>query len=132
MATVLPASGFAWDSAAAAQIPATYPLQASATITGGQVLAVTGAGTVGPAGASSTAVIGYAIDDAANGAMTNVLTYGPVLTCTASGSITAGAQCIAAAAGQVATIGAATFEKIIGTALDTVTNGQLVRVVMKS
>lgn len=39
-------------------------LKASATITGGQVVAVSGSGTVAPAGADSTAWVGVASNDA--------------------------------------------------------------------
>lgn len=135
MASVQPPGGWAVNGPInfSSALPATYPLTASATITGGQMLAVSGPGTVAPAGASSTAVIGYAVDDCANGAVCNVLLLGgPVVTATASGSITAGAQCIAAAAGAVATIGAATFEKIIGVALDSPTTGQPFRLALRS
>jgi hypothetical protein len=131
MATVTPLSGFGGaGTQTGAQTGVLFPLTASATITGGQVVAVSGSGTVAPAGAASAAVIGYAIDDAASGTNTFVLTRGPVSQSTASGGITAGAQVVSAASGAVATIGANTFEKILGTALDTVTTGQPIRWVM--
>ncbi|WP_200213364.1 capsid cement protein [Micromonospora coerulea] len=102
-------------------------LTASATITADQVLAVTGSGTVGPAGAASAAVVGIAISGAASGAPVTMFAPGGVWSSTASGGITAGTKLVSGAAGTVATIGANTFEKIIGTALDTVSNGQTVR-----
>lgn len=98
-------------------------LTASATITAGQVLEVTGSGTVGPAGAASTAVCGVAVGAAASGAPVRVFMPGGAWTSTASGGITAGARVIAGAAGTVATIGANTFATMIGTALTTATTG---------
>ena len=44
-----------------------------------------------------------------------------------AGAITAGAKLVSGAGGTVATIGANLVDKLIGTALDTVSNGQLVR-----
>jgi len=102
---------------------------ASATITEGQLLEVTGDGTLGPAGAASAAVVGYALAGAASAAPVKALMFGPVLSITSSGAITAGAKVVAAAAGVVATIGANTFEKIVGTALTTAA-GNVVRAVM--
>lgn len=77
--------------------------QASATITAGQILEVSGSGTVGPAGAASVKVVGVAATDAASG---DKVTYfaGGVQHCPASGAITAGARVdtVAAGAGVVA------------------------------
>ena len=103
---------------------------ASATITADQLLAVSGDGTLAPAGAASAAVVGVALADAASGAPVKALMYGPVVTVINSGGITAGAKVVSAAAGQVATIGANTFEKIVGTALTTATTGNPIKVVM--
>lgn len=76
-------------------------LEASATITGGQLVEVTGSGTVGPAGAASVKVVGVAAFDAASG--DNVTIYaGGVQHVLASGAITAGAVVQAGAAGTVA------------------------------
>jgi hypothetical protein len=105
---------------------------ASATITADQLLEVSGSGTLGPAGAASVAVVGIALAGAASAAPVSALFFGPVITVVNSGGVTAGAKVVAAAAGQVATIGANTFEKIIGTALDTATTGNTVRMVMHS
>jgi Uncharacterized conserved protein (DUF2190) len=102
---------------------------ASATITEGQLLEVTGDGTLGPAGAASAAVVGVALTGAASAAPVKALMFGPVLSITSTGAITAGAKVVAGAAGVVATIGANTFEKIVGTALTTAA-GNVVRVVM--
>lgn len=102
---------------------------ASATITEGQLLEVSGDGTLGPAGAASAAVVGVALAGAASAAAVKALMFGPVLSITSSGAITAGAKVVAGAAGVVTTIGANTFEKIAGTALTTAA-GNVVRVVM--
>jgi hypothetical protein len=96
---------------------------ASATITTGQVLEVTGSGTLGPAGAASTATVGMAVGNAASGAPVRLYTANGVWSSTASGGITAGARLVAGAAGTVATIGANTFQTMIGTALTTALNG---------
>lgn len=103
---------------------------ASATITADQLLEVSGTGTLGPAGAASVSVVGIALAGAASAAPVKALMFGPVVTVINSGGVTAGAKVVAAAAGQVATIGAGTFEKIVGTALDTATTGNPLRVVM--
>jgi hypothetical protein len=102
---------------------------ASATITADQLLEVSGDGTLGPAGAASAAVVGIALAGAASAAPVKALMFGPVLSVTSTGAITAGAKVVAGAAGVVATVGANTFEKIVGTALTTAA-GNVVRVVM--
>jgi Uncharacterized conserved protein (DUF2190) len=80
---------------------------ASATITGGQLLAVSGSDTVGPAGANSIAVVGVAAHDAASGEKLTV--FSPkIAVLTASGAITAGAQVVPAAAGAVSALAAVT------------------------
>jgi len=50
-----------------------YTSQASATITGGQLLATSGSGTVAPSVATSLTVVGVAAHDAALGAKITVL-----------------------------------------------------------
>lgn len=98
-------------------------LKASATITGGQLVEVTGSGTVGPAGAASTKVVGVAAFDAATN--DNVTIYsGGVQHATASGAVTAGDVVQAAASGQVASGSTAP----LGIALTTAANGADVRV----
>ena len=98
-------------------------LKASAAITGGQVVEVTGSGTVGPAGAASTKVIGVAAFDAATN--DNVTVYsGGVQHGTASGAVTAGDVVQAGAAGTIATGTTAP----VGIALTTAANGADVRV----
>ena len=90
---------------------------ASATITGGQVLAVSGNGTVGPAGAASNAVIGVAAFDAVSGDRVSYFPRGKVHISTAAGAITAADRVNSAAAGAVATAAAAVAN--IGVALTT-------------
>lgn len=102
-------------------------LKASATITGGQVVEVTGNGTVGPAGANSTKVVGVAGFDAATNDYVTVYSGG-VQHCTASGTVTAGDLVAAAASGQVATNAAPAAGVQIGIALSTATTGNDVRV----
>ncbi len=93
-------------------------LQASATVTGGRLVEVTGNGTVGPAGAASTKVVGVAAYDAASGTKVDVWPLpGVVHEVTASGAIAAGDGLIAGAAGVVSTIGAGTFQQLDGVAL---------------
>jgi hypothetical protein len=76
-------------------------LKASATITAGQLVAITGDDTIGPAGAASTAVVGVAGQDAAvNDSI--VVWAGGVQNVLASGAVAAGSPVIAGAAGTVA------------------------------
>ena len=101
---------------------------ASATITGGQLVAVSGSGTVGPAGAASVAWVGVAAFDAASGDRVTVYTDG-VQELTASGAITAGAVVVSGAAGTVATAGGTpALGTQVGVALTTAADGAKVRV----
>lgn len=104
----------------------------NATVTGGQLLEVSGNGTVGVAGASSAKVVGVAAFDAANGARVTVFPLRMVHRVTATGSITAGDQLVAAANGQVSSLAAAAgatatdinnARAVIGVALTTATDG---------
>lgn len=99
---------------------------ASATITGGQLVRVSGSNTVAPVTAASADWVGVAANDAVSGASVTVFTGG-VQRLTASGAITAGANVEGAAAGAVAnnaTFGANT----VGIALTSATNGNPVNV----
>lgn len=103
--------------------------QASAAITGGQLVRVSGNGTVAPTTAASADWFGVAAFDAANGAHVGVFTSGVQrIACTAA--ITAGATVEGAANGQVATHTNGTNDiNIVGLALSTTTAaGQLVEV----
>lgn len=102
--------------------------QASAAITGGQLVIVSGSGTVAPGGAASAAWLGVAGFDAASGDQVTVFTEG-VQRLVASGAITAGATVEAAAAGKVATHTNGTNDvNIVGVALTTAADGALVEV----
>jgi hypothetical protein len=93
-------------------------LQASATVTGQRLVESTGNGTVGPAGAASTKLVGVAAFDAASGAKVDVWPLpGVVHEVVASGAIAAGDGVVAGAAGVVVTIGAGTFQQLAGVAL---------------
>lgn len=92
--------------------------QASATITAGQLLHITGSGTVGPATAASTKCVGVAAFDAVSGDKVTIHAGG-VQKIVASGAITAGDVVAAGAAGTVAAIGAGAFATKIGIALTT-------------
>lgn len=113
-----------------------FTLNASAAITGGQVVAISGSGTVAPAGATSGAVVGVAAFDAASGADVLVYTGFIVHESIASGTVTAGDQIASAATGQVATLAPAAAataadinnaRAILGVALTTATTGNKVR-----
>ncbi|WP_134324707.1 capsid cement protein [Cumulibacter soli] len=106
------------------------PIPASAAITAGQLVAVSGSNTVGPAGAASVAWLGVAAFDVASGELVTVH-CGGTQELTASGAITAGAAVAAAANGAVATLGAdPAAGTVVGVALTTAANGTKVRVQM--
>lgn len=102
-----------------------YTSTASATIVGGNVLEVTAAGTVGPAGAASVKVVGVAAMDAAANALVTIF-RGGVQELVTTGTVTQGEQVEAAAAGTVRTLAAG---RAIGVALTTATTGLKVQVV---
>lgn len=96
---------------------APWTLQASATVTGGRLVEVTGTGTVGPAGAASVKVLGVAAFDAANGAKVDVWPLaGLTHRILCAGAVAAGDNLAAGAAGVVAPIGAGTFGQLVGVA----------------
>jgi hypothetical protein len=96
---------------------APWTLQASATVTGGRLVEVTGTGTVGPAGAASVKVLGVAAFDAASGAKVDVWPLaGLTHRVLGTGAIAAGDNLAAGAAGVVAAIGAGTFGQLVGVA----------------
>lgn len=110
----------------------------SASCTGRQLLAVSGDGTVAPAGANAANWLGAAAFDAASGAR---VTYhcGGEQELTASGSITAGDLVVCAANGKVSSLAAVTTPTpsdvtngrgIVGVALTTAADAALVRVAM--
>lgn len=97
----------------------------SAATTGGQLVEVTGANTVGPAAAGSVKVIGQAMHDAASGAGLTIDADGPVREAVASGVIAAGDLLITAAAGKVAA--GTTANAVRGVALAAAVDGATVR-----
>lgn len=100
-------------------------LVASTTITGGQLVVITGSGTVGPAGANTAGHIGVAGHDATAGQRLMVTGTGLVHESVASGAITAGQDLVSAATGAVAARGSGVNR--VGLALTSATNGNLVR-----
>lgn len=100
------------------------PVTASAAITGGQLVKVTGPFTVGPTTAAGADWVGVATNDAAVGEMVTVVSGG-VEELTASGAIAAGAEVIPAAAGAVATIGAGSVNHRVGLALQAAASGKV-------
>lgn len=110
--------------------------QASAAITGGQVVVVTGDGTVGPSAGASAAFFGVAATDAAVGDQVTVH-KGGVQRPVASGAVTAGDEVVTAAAGRVSTLAAAAgatagdinaARQVVGVALSTAADGETVDV----
>lgn len=104
-----------------------FTSQASATITGGQVVYASGVGTVAPTAGANGAVVGVAAQDAASGAKVTVwplcnivhetvtpagVTAGNALSSSTSGGVDSGTLATLAAAGT-----------LIGTATTTATTG---------
>jgi hypothetical protein len=102
-------------------------LAASGTITGGQLVAVSGSGTVGP----RAALLRPGSRDAAFDAATNdkvTIHSGGVQSVTASGAITAGSPVIAGAAGTVVASATPPAGQQVGVALTTAADTAKVRV----
>lgn len=91
---------------------------ASATIVGGQLVVVTGAGTVGPSTAATHTWLGVAAHNAATGQEVTIF-KGGVQRPLASAAITAGDQVVAAASGRVATSATPGSGQQVGIALTT-------------
>lgn len=107
-------------------------MQASAAVTGGTLVENTGGtanGQVGPAGAASVKVVGFAGNDQATvGGKVPVWPLpGLIFEITCSGTVAAGDNLAAAAGGLVAAIGANTFGTLVGVALTGAT-GATIRV----
>lgn len=112
--------------------------QASAAITGGQLVGVSGSGTVAPTTASQASWVGVAAFDAASGENVTVHSGG-VQRITASGAVTAGDLLVSAVAGEVASLAGPTTptpgdvtgtRAIVGIALTTAGVGAPVEVQM--
>lgn len=107
----------------------TITLKASAGVTGGRLVAVSGSGTVATAGADSVVWVGVAGFDAATN--DNVTIHcGGVQTLVASGAITAGDQVECAASGAVALAAGTTYATFVGIALTSAADTAQVRVLM--
>jgi hypothetical protein len=85
-------------------------------VVAGNLVALSAANTVIPTTAATAAWLGVATTDAAIGAKVGI-TSGGVQELVASAAIAAGALVVAAAAGKIATIGAGTFDQVVGLAL---------------
>src|SRR4029077_10610120 len=118
-------------------------MTASAAITAGRLVEVTGSGTVGMAGANSVKVMGVALEgtDFVGTPDKIAIATGGVFRIVNSGGVTAGDKLVAAANGQVATLAAVTTptaadvtntRAIIGVALDTAATGVAVRVLLQT
>jgi hypothetical protein len=113
--------------------------QASAAITGGQLVGVSGSGTVAPTGTNQASWVGVAAFDAAVGDQVTVHSGG-VQRILAAGAVTAGDLLVASAtAGRVSTLAAVTTptaadvsntRAIVGIALTSAADGELVEVQM--
>jgi hypothetical protein len=109
-------------------ITAPITLQASANVTGGRCVEVTGNGTVGPAAAASVKAIGVAATDVLSGQKIQVWPFaGVVHEVTGAGAIAAGDNLASGAAGVVAPIAAGTFGQLVGVALAAAADGATVR-----
>lgn len=101
---------------------APFTMQASAAVTGGRLVentAGTANGTVGPAGAASVKVVGYAANDQATvGGKVPVWPLpGLVFEILCTGTVAAGDNLAAAVSGTVAPIAAGTFGQLVGLAI---------------
>lgn len=102
---------------------------ASATVTGGKPVYVSGDGTVANSGAAANIPVGVAAFDAASGEKVTFFGRGTVHRLTASGTVTAGDVVEAAASGAVATHTVGTNDaRGFGIALTTATTGNTVEI----
>lgn len=99
----------------------------SAAVTGGQLLIVSGSGTVAASSAATHLFVGVAAFDAASGAEVTIH-KGGVQRLTATGAITAGERVMAAAGGTVAAFSGTDYSQVVGVALTTAANGAAVDV----
>lgn len=113
-----------------------YTLAASGTITAGQMVAISGSGTVAAAGANVANWVGVAAFDAVSGDKVTIYDDG-VQNLTTTGTVTAGDLVVCAAAGTVSTLAAVTTptpadvtnsRAVVGVAWTTATTGLKVRV----
>lgn len=106
-----------------------FTRQASAAIVAGNVVSVSGSGTVAPAGATDAAWVGVAAFDAANGDNVTVFSGGIQRCVAGTGGVTAGQLVHTGAAGTVVTHTNGTSDyAVVGLALTTATATNLVEV----
>ena len=104
-------------------------LSASATITAGQLVSVSGSGTVAPSSAADAPWLGVAGFDAASGAAVTIFCGGVQRIVAGTGGVTAGQLVHAGASGTVVTHTNGTNDyDIVGVALTTATATNLVEV----
>lgn len=97
-----------------------FTSQASAAITGGQAVYVSGSGTVAKTASAANVPVGVAAQDAASGDKVGVFARGTIHRLTAAGAITAGDYVESAANGAVATHTLGTNDaRVFGIALTT-------------
>jgi hypothetical protein len=102
---------------------------ASAPVTGGQIVIVSGSGSVAPSTAASNAWLGVAAFDGVSGDQVTVYAGGVQRCIAGTGGVTAGNQVEAAAGGTVVTHTNGTADvNIVGLALTTVAAGALAEV----
>lgn len=99
-----------------------YTGTTSAAVTGGQLLVVSGDGTVGPAGGDAANFIGVAAQDAASGALVSYFPRGKVHHTTTAGAVTAGNGAFTGADGTVDDTGTAANK--IGVFLTSAASGE--------
>lgn len=100
---------------------------ASAAITAGQLVGVSGDKTVAPTSGATAAWVGVATTDAASGARVGVVSGGVQLP-VASGAVAAGDLVMAATAGKVATFSGTNYAQVVGLALAPAADGAAARI----
>lgn len=100
-------------------------LTASAAITGGNVVVVSGDETVAPSSGASAAAVGVAKYDAANGTKVGVV-FGGVHELVSTGTINAGDPVTSASGGAVAAYSGTTYSTIIGKALKAAASNKVI------
>lgn len=103
----------------------------SAAVTGGQLVSVSGTGTVANSGASDASVVGVAAFDAASGTTVTVFSGGVQRCIAGTGGVTAGQLVHSGAAGTVVThTNGTTDYLVVGLALTTATATNTVEIQM--
>jgi predicted RecA/RadA family phage recombinase len=106
-----------------------FTRQASATITAGQLVSVSGSGTVAPSAAVDVPWVGVAAFDAASGDNVTIFTGGVQRLVAGTGGVTAGQLVHAGASGTIVAHSNGTSDyAVVGVALTTATATNLVEV----